>query len=236
MIVDELVKLNPSALVELFILDISELTVTEGITPPAGTVFRFYNGGLNELEDIVVWATNSYTPFPIEVTGYSAEGNKQSPRPILTISNLDAIIQELIIAYDDLLGAKVIRKRTFAKFLDGINFCDGNPYEDPTQEMPETIFYVNKKLSESIEVISFELASPWDVEDLKLPRRIMSRDTCPWKYRSSTCGYIGTDYWDAIDESVDTLEEDVCGKHLTSCQLRYPGDIPLPFGGFAAIL
>ena len=235
MIIDELVKLNPSVLVELYVLDVSELTPTEGTTPPAGTLFRFYNGGLNELEDIVVWQNNAYTPFPIEVTGYSIEGDKQTPRPTLTISNLDSIIQELIVAYDDLLGAKIIRKRTFAKFMDSINFCIDNVFADPTQELPDTVFYVNKKISESMDVVSFELSSPWDVDDLKLPSRIMAGDICYWKYRDTTCAYAGTGYWDAVDEPVGTINEDVCGKHLSSCKLRYPGDIPIPFGGFPAL-
>ena len=245
MIVDELVKLTPSALIELYILDVNDLS---GAGPldyeDPGTwdgMYRFYNMGLNELESIVIWQEEEYIPFPIEVSGYAVEGEKQTPRPTLSVSNLDSLIQDLVVKYDDLLGGRVIRKRTFAKFLDSVNFCDGNPYADPEQELPETVFYVNKKLSENIDVMSFELSSPWDVDDLKLPRRVMTSNTCSWQYRGSTCGYNksctdpGDTCWDYTDTPVNSIEEDVCSKRIESCRLRFPGDIVIPFGAFPAI-
>lgn len=235
MLIEELVSLNPSALIELFILDVSELTAIEGTNPPEEKEFRFYNGSMSEIEDIIYWQGVPYNPFPIEVNGYETDGSKQSPRPTLTVSNLDIIIPQLIIAYDDLLGARVIRKRTFAKFMDNENFCIDNPCADPTQELPFTVFYVNKKISESIDIVSFELSNLWDIEGLKLPRRVMTSNTCSWKYRDSPCSYSGTNYWDYNNNPVGTLEEDVCGKKLSSCNLRFPEPSVLPFGAFPAI-
>lgn len=229
----ELVKLNPSVLVELYILDVSDLP---GSLPsePADKMYRFYNYSENELEDVIVWQGKTYIPFPIEVDGFSAEGDKQTPRPTLSVSNLDSIIRSLVKEYDDLLGARVIRKRTFARYLDAVNFCGDNPYADPTWELPETVFYINKKISESIDTVSFELTSPWDVDSLLLPRRIMTVDTCAWKYKDTPCSYSGTKYWDYTNTSTTDPTKDVCAKRLTSCKLRFPTGV-MPFGAFPAL-
>jgi len=60
------------------------------------------------------------------------------------------------------------------------------------------------------------------------------QNICPWRYRSSECGYTGTAYFNANDQSVTTLEQDVCGKRLSSCKLRFGEFAELPYGGFPA--
>lgn len=238
MIVEELVNLTPSALIELFELDVSQL-------PNAGPLpfddpatwdgkYRFYNYGMNELEDSLVWDGNVYQPFPIDVDGFSKEGDKQTPRPTLTISNLSSLIQELVYKYEDILGGKVTRVRTFAKYLDAANFASGNTEADPTQSLPDTVYYIRKKLSENIDSISFELSSPWDVEGLKLPRRVMTSNVCYWKYRGSPCNYIGPGFTILNEPTLDNTK-DVCNKKLSGCLQRFPRGVEVPFGGFPAL-
>lgn len=242
MIIEELVNLTPSAIMEFFELNIRELPtfdendplpIEESVSLDQRGIYRFYAWGLNELEDSVVWQGNTYQPFPIQVSGFSLEGEKQVPRPTMSISNLGYLVQELVNKHADILGGKVTRKRTFAKFLDAVNFELGNPTADPTLEFPDTIYYIRKKQAENVETMVFELSSPWDVEGIRLPRRIMNSDVCPWVYRGGTCRYSDDRYFNIKDEylgnAADGIDasEDVCGKRLTSCLARFNEDYML---------
>jgi lambda family phage minor tail protein L len=64
-----------------------------------------------------------------------------------------------------------------------------------------------------------------------LPRRIITQNYCQWKYRSSECGYTGGAVAKVDDTPTSNLNEDVCGKRVSSCQLRFVNQ-SLPFGGF----
>lgn len=403
-------SLNPGALVELFELDATSL---------GGTITRVH-AGTNGLRTPVVWQGNTYTPFPVEASGFDYSGKGQLPRPTLRIANVTGAVGVLVRDYGDLQGAKVTRRRTLAKYLDAVNFpaqrnlflssdaltatgwvktqatagtgtaltqrgtasqslventaaaighyvsrsiaftsgqdytitaaaaeragsakrylalvfpsaafganrggvfdlaagtfvaingaacsmvklptggyrCsatyaatatasggpqvrlsnlpgnlapsytgDGtsgldvwdiqieqasaateyqptgttwsaNPTADPTAQLPDEVYYIDRKATENKVVIEFELAAAFDVAGVQLPRRAVVQNVCPWKYRvadeSSGCTYIGTNYFDASDNAVASAGQDVCGKRLTSCKLRH-GVIPLPFGGF----
>ena len=51
-------------------------------------------------------------------------------------------------------------------------------------------------------------------------------------HRSSECSYTGTDYYDVNGNTVSTLAQDVCGKRVASCKLRFGENAELPFGSF----
>lgn len=134
--------------------------------------------------------------------------------------------------YGDLVGARVVRKRTLARFLDAVNFVGGNPAADPNESFGDEIYYVNQKTREDFEVVEFELATRMDVEGVQLPRRQVIRNTCPWRYRGDGCGYGGPPVADINDIQVVDLSNDVCGKRLSSCRMRFGAYGWLPFGGF----
>ena len=221
----EIQKLEPSAIVEMFELD---------GTAFGGEVMRFH-AGTNKLNQNVVWQGNSYTPFPLQASGFDYSGNGQLPRPKMTVSNVTGAITLLVLTYDDLLGAKVTRKRTLAKYLDAVNFPGGvNPTADPTAEFVDEIFFIDRKVTENRELVEFELAAAFDVAGVKLPRRQIIQNVCTWKYRSGECGYTGTAYFNADDQTVANAGLDVCGKRLSSCKVRFGATEPLPFGSFPA--
>ena len=109
----ELHKLNGGAWVDLFELD---------LTPVGSTVFRFH-AGTNGLRQPIVWQGNSYTPFPIQAEGFAMTGNGEVPRPKLSVANVSGVLTALVREYDDLVGMRVTRKRTMAKYLDAVNFA-----------------------------------------------------------------------------------------------------------------
>jgi lambda family phage minor tail protein L len=122
-----------------------------------------------------------------------------------------------------------------AKYLDAVNF-DGavNPNADPTAEFADDIYFIEQKVNENKNFVEFELTSSFDVQGVRLPRRQIVQNICPWKYRGAECGYTGTNYFDINDNVVGSLAADVCGKRLTSCQLRFGDYAELPYGGFPA--
>ena len=225
MIKTDIQKLAPGAIVELFELD---------LTPFGGDVLRFH-AGTNGLIQNVTWQGSVYTAFPVQATGFEFNGQGQAARPRLVVANVVGAITALVLQYQDIVGAKVTRRRTLAKYLDAVNFPGGtNPSADPTAEFPLDVFYVDRKSAETNEIVEFELAPAMDLTGVMLPRRQIIQNICPWGYRSSECGYTGTAYFNANDQSVTTLAQDVCGKRLSSCKLRFGQFGELPYGGFPA--
>lgn len=222
-ITTEIQKLEPSAIIELFEMDATDF---------GGDLLRFH-AGTNGLSSNVVWQGNTYTAYPIKATGFDFTGNGQLPRPKLTVSNVTGAITLLVLTYDDLLGAKITRKRTMVKYLDAVNFPDStNPDADDTAEFPDDVFFIDRKSTETRDVVEFELAAAFDVAGILLPHRQIIQNVCVWRYKGTECGYSGTDYFNANDESVGSSGLDVCGKRLTSCKLRFGQNNPLPFGSF----
>ena len=160
--VSELQKLAPSAIIELF--EIHLVTAIHG----ANTVFRFH-AGTNEVNNgNIVWAGNTYIAFPVEATGFDYNGNGQLPRPTLRVSNILRYVTSILLvvnetsAGNDLNGAKFIRIRTLARYLDAANFTGGNAGADPTAEFPREIYYLDRKVTESRDLVEWELAAAVD--------------------------------------------------------------------------
>ena len=222
----EIQKLAPSAVIELFVLDLSLF----------GQGMVYFHAGTNALQQRVVWQGKAYDAFPIQVEGFEFNGNGQIPRPKLKVANITGAITALVLTYQDLVGAKITRKRTLAKYLDAVNFPGGvNPTADPSAEFADDIYCIDRKSRETRDVIEFELAASFDLEGVNLPRRQIVQNVCPWRYRSSECGYTGTSYFDANDQRVTASSQDICGKRLSSCQARFGQTAELPFGGFPAV-
>lgn len=229
-IAQDIRTLAPGSLVELFELDATAL---------GGVVTRFHVG-TNGLMQPVVWQGNTYNPLPAEASGFEFNGKGQLPRPTIKVANIGGTLGALVAQYDDLLGAKVTRRRTLSKYLDAVNFPGGvNPTADPTAAFPDDVFFVDRKAAENKVFIQFELAASFDVAGVMLPRRTVSQGVCPWAYRvsdqASACSYTGTAYFDANDNPVASAGTDVCGKRLSSCQARFGLSTPLPFGGFPGV-
>lgn len=221
----EIQKLAPSAVIELFVLDLSLF----------GQGMVYFHAGTNALQQRVVWQGKAYDAFPIQVDGFEFNGNGQIPRPKLKVANVTGAITALVLTYQDLVGAKITRKRTLAKYLDAVNFPGGvNTTADASAEFADDIYYIDRKSRETRDVIEFELAASFDLEGVNLPRRQIVQNVCPWRYRSSECGYTGTHYFDANDQRVTANSQDICGKRLSSCQARFGQTSELPFGGFPA--
>lgn len=223
---EDLAEIAPSAIIELF-----ELTLDPTLHGSSDT-YRWHNGCNANVSGNVVWNGNSYVRLPIKAEGFEYSNTGTLPRPTLTIANLDGVMTTLLLlvnattAGNDLGGATVKRIRTLKKYLDG------EAAADPHAKFPDEIWYVDRKASENRDLVSFELASKFDLAGVMLPKRQIIANVCQWQYRSTECGYTGSNYWDINDNSVATLAADKCGKRLSSCKLRFGATAELPFGSF----
>ena len=130
------------------------------------------------------------------------------------------------VTEDKLLTTQDGRNMNYKKSIE-------NPTEDPNARFPDERWFIDRKASETRDAITFELASKFDLAGQKLPRRQIIANICQWKYKGPECGYAGTDYFDADGNPVNNVNNDVCGKRVASCKLRF-GNGDLPFGSFPA--
>lgn len=221
-LVQEIQSLSPSAEMEFYELD---TTMFEG-----GGLLRFHSG-VGQTNYPIVWQGESYQPFPIEAKGFDVSSQGTLPQPTLTIANVDGILTALVLQYEDLAGAKITRKRTFARYLDAVNFPDGNPDADPTQYLDDQLWWIEQKKVENAKFIQWKLSSAFDMDGVRLPFRQIIKNTCTWTYRSAQCGYTGG-YFDKNDNPTTNANEDTCAKRLGSCKAHFGVGVTLPFGGF----
>ena len=222
---EDIQKLDAGTLVELYVVDATAI---------GGDVVRLHSG-VNGLNSNVIWQGNEYIRFPVEAIGFDLSGKGQLPQPKMRVANISGLMSALMRDYDDLIGAKVTRKRTFAKYLDAVNFPGGvNPSADAGQYFPDDIYFIHRKAAENKIHIDLELAAPFDLAGVALPRRQVVANVCSWRYRSAECGYAGGAVADINDVATADLSRDRCGKRLSSCKLRFGANAELPYGGFPA--
>lgn len=198
----EIFGLTPSSLLTMFEIDARDLAFDLGLISDVSSnrnyIFRFHNNtklGKTSLH----WQENEYIAAPIEAEGFEISARGTLPRPLMRVSaSEDGIallgtLKAQIIALDELVGAKVTRIRTLAKFIDGKNFLNAvkppgwNP--DPNAEFSRDIFYIERKSNETKYMIEFELSSILDLENIILPQRTVLHDNCSFSYRGCGCNY-----------------------------------------------
>lgn len=196
-----------------------------------GEVF-YYCGQVNELNKPVVWQGRAYEPLPIKAEGFETTSQGAGNRPTLTVSNIAGFVTAAAEQFNQMTGVTIIRRQTYAKFLDAVNFQSGkNPTADATQEVVSK--YLVERLSAlTAETATLELAAPSESDGSVVPARIMLANICCWKYRGEGCGYTGRAVADRFDIPTDDLKKDMCSGTLTGCRARFGATAVLPFGGF----
>ena len=207
-------------------------------------ILRWHAGSNADVTGNITWNSNDYIRLPVQAEGFEYTNGGTLPRPTLSVANLDGAVTALLLGVNlttpgnDLTGAKVKRIRTLKKFLDGESAAD------PYATFPVEEWFIDRKVTESRDVVSFELASKFDLSNKELPNRQVVANVCQWVYKSSECGYVpesepgkvidGVTYhrFNKNDEPETLDANDVCGKRLSSCKCRFGDNNELPFGSF----
>lgn len=125
----------------------------------------------------------TYTALPIQMDGFKKASKGNMARPKLTIANVLTTFGDAIgtLTNDDLLGNKIIRRRTLVKYLYG-EASDQNP----PVEFPSEVWYLDRISGETAVAVTFECAASHDLIGVKLPARHAMANACSWVYKGAS--------------------------------------------------
>lgn len=198
-------SLNPATLINLYIIDVTEVLSDNNLQNifPRGK-FYFHNN-VKFLDTALYWdedktgQVEKFIAAPIIMDGFetSSKGVLPTPRMSITVSEsgIDtlALLKQEIWTIGDLVGAKVTRIRTFAKFLPEENKLDlvmSDAWEpDKYAEFPRDVYFVERLENMDKLNITYSLASILDVEGILIPFRRVLANNCSHSYRGEGCLY-----------------------------------------------
>ena len=188
---NEIQNINPSAIIELFVLQLStSLHGTNTGLPTSNNetnIYRFHAGSNLDANGEIVFANKRYLRLPVTAEGFAFQRG-QLPRPKFIVSNVLGTVSTILDAVNtitpgnDLTGATVTRIRTMAKFIDAVNFPGNtNPLgtPDPTAEFKREIYTIDRKSTENRDIVEFELAATFDLAGVRAPKRQCTRKLFP---------------------------------------------------------
>ncbi|MGI0119682.1 phage minor tail protein L [Zooshikella sp. RANM57] len=221
--------LAPGELITIYELDLTML---------GGEVLRF--ASTIDVPDPVYFNGYRYLPVEIEAHGFDCNGRGALPTPTLRISNAERIASAAMQNYNDLLGGKLTRIRTFSQFLD--NGAD----PDPDARFADDIYRIEQKTAHNKVYVEWEMSALLDQEGRKLPGRQVLRDACTHVYRTyntttgefdysrATCPYTGKACFDHAGNQCGSAQ-DFCSKKLSDCRKRFGQNAELPTRAFPGV-
>ncbi len=217
-------QFDPGKLVTLYELD---MTIYGGST-------SYFTENTTTSGTVVYFDNQAYTPIDCEADGFEIKTGEALPRPTFSVSNISKSFQSSVNSYNDLIGCILTRKRTFTKYLD-----DGAD-PDVSAVFASDIWVIEQKTLQNKIMITWELAAYLDFQGVYIPKRQIVRDTCLHRYRvysgasfdytNATCPYTGANYFKKDGTPTVNADEDVCGRRMSDCKLRYPNksdELPL---------
>lgn len=166
---------------------------------------------------------NTYSALPMEMTGveWSTEGALN--RPTITVANVLDVFRTSIgnQTAEDLIGKKIVRRRTLKKYLYGEASDSSPPVEWPVQ-----IYIIDRVASMNAIQIQYELASPMDLPGVEIPSRKIIGKLCPWRYQGAAIGIDGCLFPLNSEVTIPT----VSGVTSTLAFFDSQDNILLPFG------
>lgn len=178
------------------LLEFFDVTLTGYGDDSTVGVFHLFDG-LEDTDpvDSIQFNGKDYLGIPISIAGIEATSAGAQPRPTLSVANIpvlsrnrdaqeavlddirDGTITNLDLPFNtnqDLIGSKVVYRQAY------LSQCNqaGTP-----EEFPRATFFIDRVASETQLIVTFELASPLDMEGAKIPNRYVIGQYCPWQYQ-----------------------------------------------------
>ncbi|QSY98658.1 phage minor tail protein L (plasmid) [Rhizobium bangladeshense] len=219
-------RLEPGALVQLFIVDLTPIGVNQqwAFCPSGNCTF----GGVD------------FVYADVEADGFEWAGKGTLPQPTVKISNATRFVSGIAKEYDDLIGAKFTRIKTYSQFLDG------GAEENSAAMFAPDIYVFEQKTKHTKFQVEWKLSAAMDQQGVELPGRTIIRDYCLWRYRvwkgdhfdytGVQCPYQGSR--GSFDENgaPTTSDNDTPSRRFdTCCKKRFGPNANYPFGGFPGV-
>lgn len=221
------------------------LIVLFDITLPNGTVVRLTDGldqgdtniyfPQKTAESDGTYPLHQYFAIPIAMDGISQDMQGPMSRPTLTIANIPSLTRsissnsdgtddekllreildaESIDANKDLIDTKVVCRKTLLSYT--YTSSDSDPSSAPV-EFPTETYIIERVSGENELLVSFELASPIDIEGVLVPGRIVVGKYCPWMYQGfRSKGDGGCDWPLDSDGRFYDVNDDVITKDIST--------------------
>ena len=158
-------------------------------------------------EDVIKFdngtGVKEYEAFPISMEGIELRGDGAQPRPKVRIPNVESLflpnskfdrtsadnLNDFQI--EDLIGKRLTRRQTLSKYVQvGTGSAPTNAFQ-----LPKATYVIDRISAKNSFVIELELASPFDLQNIKVPSRTVTGKYCPWIYKALTT--------DATDDEFD---------------------------------
>lgn len=176
------------------LIDLFELDLVTGET-------LYFHPGTDENYSDLVFDGNTYKALPLEMSGIELLSDGANNRPTLTIANVTNVLKTALndenFKIGDLVGTRFKRRRTLEKYL-------GTPTE--IFEFPSASYIIDRMSAENNLMVEFELASPFDVDGVQIPARVIIGKYCSWIYQGKDVKNCGGCPW--LADSSFYLEDD----------------------------
>ena len=154
----------------------------------------------------------AYVAFPLEVTGFEKKSDGPIARPTLVCANVVNLTRTItaeetdassildsfnLERTSDLVGATLVRRVTLEE-----NLTTNGVILMPI-EFPSSSFVIDRVSSENQVLVTFELASPLDIEGVKVPHRTVVGAYCSWLYQGQYLNDGGCRW--ALDSSIGSM-------------------------------
>ena len=149
-----------SGFIELYVLDCTAI---------GGSIYHF-TSNVNATGGSLSFGGQTYTGIPIQTTGWDFTAAGNSPKPTLTVSNVQKTLLSAVVSLGDLVGATCVRYRTWEKYLDSGSSPDSSKYLGPD------VYIVEQKTGHNKMLIQWQMTSVIDRMGMKLPRRQVLKD------------------------------------------------------------
>lgn len=167
----------------------SEHIVLYDLEYASGSFAYFFNGVDSDLTEVQFRDSNgiarTYIPLPIFSEGFDISADGAYSRPELSIANIESAFSDSVggLDYEDLIGRRITKRTTLKKYLVGEPGDSG--VGNAPVEFPKIVYIIDRIKSKNIMQVTFELAAPFDLAGIVLPRKIVIGGSCPFKYKGA---------------------------------------------------
>ena len=191
----------------------------------------------------IFWQGQRYEPWAIQAEGFEQVGEGQQPSPTLRVGNigqdaqgrpLAGVISSLCVHLDDLVGARVVARRTLGRYLDAANFPEGNPSADRAKSCRRKSGSCSRRRWRRRRWSSSR--SP--ARSTSMARSCPTGPSSPACARGCAraaiayCGYTGGRMFDLNGNRVTDPTLDRCSGLMSDCKKRFGEYEVINFGGF----